>query len=77
MKCVKIRYNTTCNDNRLYWRVIIDGEEQLASDIQINVPTITTKDYVFDSKIEDMAYKHHITCYSDKINWDDDILFIY
>jgi hypothetical protein len=76
MKSIKIRYNTICDDDKLYWRVIIDGEEKLASEVNIEVPAFTTKDYVFDSKIGDMAYKHHITCHSDNIIWDNDILTI-
>jgi hypothetical protein len=76
MKAIKIRYNTICDDDRLFWRVIIDYEEYFASEVNIEVPAFTTKDYVFDSKIQDMAFKHHITCYSNNIIWDGDILTI-
>lgn len=64
---IKIRYNTAVNDDFLYWRVIINGEEHLVSDIKINVPTYTTKDY-----IENVGMKHHITCESDNIIWNEE-----
>ena len=67
MKTVKIRYNTDVNDSFLYWRVLIDGVENLASDIKINVPSYTTKDF-----IEGVGMKHHITCESDNIVWNEE-----
>lgn len=67
MKTVKIRYNTDVNDNFLYWRVLIDGVENLASDIKINVPSYATKDF-----IEGVGMKHHITCESDNIVWNEE-----
>lgn len=69
MKTVKIRYNTLVNDDLHYWRVIIDGEEHLASDVIINVPTYTTKDIVFDKFRGEEVTKHHITCDVNEITW--------
>ncbi len=63
---IKIRYNTSVNDDFLYWRVIIDGVEHLASDIKINVPCYGTKDH-----IEGVGYKHHITCESNNVIFND------
>ena len=64
---VKIRYNTLVNDDRLYWRVLIDEVEHLASDIDVRVPTTTTKDF-----IEGVGFKHHLTCSPDIISWEGD-----
>lgn len=67
MVTVKIRYNTQVNDDFLYWRVVIEGVERLASDIRVNVPTFTTKDF-----IEEVGMKHHITCEANELIWDDE-----
>lgn len=64
---VKIRYNTLVNDDFLYWRVLIKGVEHLASHVEINTETKTTKDY-----IEGIGFKHHITCYCNQIIWDEE-----
>ena len=66
-KIVQIRYNTAVNDDFLYWRIIIDGVEHLASDLAINVPCRGTKDF-----IEGVGMKHHITCESDNIVWNEE-----
>lgn len=71
---VKIRYNTLVDDDKHYWRVIIDGEEHLASDVIINVPTYTTKDVVFDKIRNEEVIKHHITCDVKEITWVDSIV---
>lgn len=69
---IKLRYNTAVvideqsTEPTLYWRVLIDNVEHLASDVIINVPTQTTKDY-----IEGVGIKHHITCESDNVIWDN------
>lgn len=65
-KNIKIRYNTNVDDDFLYWRVLIDGVEHLASDIKINVPSYSTKDF-----IEGVGMKHHITCESENVIWDE------
>lgn len=33
---IQVRYNTKVGDGDLYWRVIVDGEETLASHIEIH-----------------------------------------
>jgi hypothetical protein len=64
---IQIRYNTDVNDDFLYWRVLVDGVENLASDIKINVPSYSTKDF-----IEGVGMKHHVSCESDNIVWDEE-----
>ena len=34
---VKIRYNTNCEDNHLFWRILVDGVEEICSNVIINV----------------------------------------
>jgi hypothetical protein len=66
MNKVNIRYNTKATDtDTLHWRVLINGVESLASDVEIhNVSVRTTKDY-----IEGVGEKWHITCESNNIQW--------
>lgn len=73
---IKIRYNTLCNDDRLYWRAIINGVEYVAENIIINIPMKTTRDIVFDPNRNEMVDKHHISCTTDIISWDNDTLII-
>lgn len=54
---IKIRYNNTCTDGIHYWRGIIDGVEYHFSDIEVNVFSWTSKDFV-----EGVGEKWHITC---------------
>lgn len=66
MSIINIRYNTkAAKSDILHWRVIIDGVEHLASDVEIHTRLWTTKD-----EIEGMGWKWHITCESDNINWE-------
>lgn len=67
MVTVKIRYNTQVDDDFLYWRVLVEGVERLASEIKINVPSYSTKDM-----IEGVGMKHHITCEASELIWDDE-----
>lgn len=67
---VKIRYNTLCNDNHNYWRILINGEEYICSYIDIRVPMVTTCDNVYDPSRKEMVTKHHISCKSNQIIWD-------
>jgi hypothetical protein len=63
---IQIRYNTNAQPNdTLHWRVLINGVEYLASDIDIQTPCRTTKDH-----IEGIGWKWHITCESDTIVWE-------
>lgn len=65
MSEIKIRYNTNAkSNNELHWRVLIDGIEHLASNVQINTHCYTTKD-----EIEGVGTKWHISCKSDSVVW--------
>jgi hypothetical protein len=62
---INIRYNTKAKENdTLHWRVVINGVESLASDVEVNVKLRTTKDW-----IEGVGWKWHISCESDNIQW--------
>jgi hypothetical protein len=62
---VKIRYNTNAvNSDDLHWRVIVDGKEFLARNVEINIPTYTTKDF-----IKGVGEKWHITTKANSITW--------
>ena len=39
---VKLRYNTLCDDNHLFWRILIDGVENVASNVIFEIPPYTT-----------------------------------
>lgn len=52
----KIRFNTAHGDTQLYWRVIIDEQEYLATSLHCNVSTFS--DASFDKKAN--ALKYHI-----------------
>jgi hypothetical protein len=69
---VKIRYNTLCTDNKLFWRILINGKENLCSDIEIKCPSFTTCDEVWDSTRNQNVIKHHITCTPSQIIWEQD-----
>lgn len=74
MAKVKIRYNTTCTDNKNYWRILIDDVEYIAQDIEILCPCYTTEDY-----IEGVGNKFHISCnpvYIQKLENNDSIKYI-
>jgi hypothetical protein len=65
---INIRYNTKAKENdTLHWRVVINGIESLASDVEVNVKLRTTKDW-----IEGVGWKWHISCESDNIQWQGD-----
>ena len=68
MSKINIRYNTKAKENdTLHWRVVINGIESLASDVEVNVKLRTTKDW-----IEGVGWKWHISCESDNIQWQGD-----
>jgi hypothetical protein len=69
---VKIRYNTLCDDNKNYWRILIDGTEFTCEDIKINIPVHTTRDIVFDQYRNCEVDKHHISCTANSVKWDGD-----
>lgn len=61
----QIRYNTKNNGGPLKWRIIVDGEEMLASHIEI-------RGYVYgESSIVDNDNKMNIAC-DGKIYWYGD-----
>jgi uncharacterized membrane protein len=64
MHNVKIRYNTEAGDSNLKWRVVIDGKEQLASQVEILVPMTTTQDTI--NGVE----KWHVSASPDIISWE-------
>jgi hypothetical protein len=52
-----IRYNTTSVSDDDRWRIIVNGNEILVSDIHINVPCYTSRD-----EMPDVGLKFHIAC---------------
>ena len=73
---VKVRWNTRCNDNHLYWRVIVDDVETLCSDVKISVPTYTTCDEVYDTILKEKVIKHHISCKANTVQFFGDKVII-
>jgi hypothetical protein len=73
---VKIRYNTLCDDNHNFWRVIIDGNESIASNIIVEIPTYTTRDIVWDSNRKENVDKHHLSCRANEVIWRGDVVII-
>ena len=65
MSRVSIRYNHDSGDTNLRWRVLIEGKENLASDVEILTASTTTKDI-----IEGVGEKYHITCDPSVIRWE-------
>lgn len=63
-KNLKIRFNTE-NTGSLFWRVVVDGEEQLADHIDILVPTYTSQDALPDGRI-----KWHISADYHELIWN-------
>lgn len=54
---IQVRYNTKAKDSHLVWRVIIDGQEYLASAIEIDGYCYGEVSYVNNEK------KLNIACY--------------
>jgi deoxyribodipyrimidine photolyase-like uncharacterized protein len=73
---IKIRYNTNCKDNHLFWRVLINGNDHLASNVIINVPVHTTRDIVYDSIKKEMVDKHHLSCEVKEVLWKGDVVIL-
>jgi hypothetical protein len=70
---IKVRFNTAfqeADDPSLKWRVLENGQEKLAREIIINVPSWTSHDFL-QSGIE----KWHITC-DGRIRWDGECAII-
>ena len=73
---VKVRYNTLCDDNHLFWRVLIDKEERLASNVIFEIPPHTTRDIVYDPNRKESVDKHHISCEANEVIWKGDVVII-
>lgn len=73
---VKVRWNTQCIDNHFFWRVIVDGEEHLCSNVIFNIPVCTTRDVVWDSIRGQEVQKHHVSCKANNITWKGDVIII-
>lgn len=73
---VKIRYNTLCEDNHLYWRVLIDGEEHICSNVIVEIPLHTTRDIVYDPNRSQNVDKHHMSCKAHEVIWKGDVVII-
>ena len=73
---VKLRYNTLCDDNYLYWRILIDGVEHLASNVLLEIPVHTTRDIVWDPNRQINLEKHHLSCTASEVIWKGDVVII-
>lgn len=73
---VKIRYNTLCDDDHTYWRILIDGVEHTASNVIVDIPVQTTRDDVFDPSRNAIVNKHHISCQANEIVWEGDVVVV-
>lgn len=70
---IKIRFNTICDDNICFWRIIIDNKEYLCSNVFIEkgLSVKTTKDVVFDNIRKIYVEKHHISVDANEVVWSD------
>ena len=73
---VKARWNTQCTDNRAFWRIIINGQEHICSNIIFEIPVRTTRDIVWDSLRNQEVEKHHVSCMANEINWNGDVVIV-
>ena len=73
---IKVRYNTKCDDNHMFWRILVDGFEYLASNVIFEIPTHTTKDIVYDPSIKAKVDKHHLSCEANEVVWKGDVAII-
>ena len=66
MSHIQIRYNTKNNGGPLKWRVIVDGEELLASHIEVH-------GFLYgESSVVDNVEKMNIAC-DGEIYWDETV----
>jgi len=61
---IQMRFNTKANGSPLVWRVIVDGQEYLAEDVEINGKCYGEKSIV------DGEIKYNVAC-DGTINWDE------
>jgi hypothetical protein len=73
---VKVRYNTLCDDNHLFWRIIIDGTEYIVSNVIFEIPTHTTRNIVWDNSRNGKVDKHHISCQANEVIWKGDVVIV-
>ena len=73
---IKVRYNTQCTDNHLFWRILIDGEEQICSNVIFLIPVHTTRDTVWDPGRKQDVDKHHISCKANEVIWRGDVVIV-
>lgn len=66
---IQIRYNTKDVDNKLPWRVFVDGIEHLASQVYV-------KGFLYgESSLDGKVIKWNMACYG-KIKWDGSVATI-
>lgn len=65
----KIRFNTECpnkeSENALCWRVLINNKEELASSIEINVPTRAIS-HILANGVRKWSIECEAACYSNE-----------
>ncbi|MGC4100011.1 hypothetical protein [Ferruginibacter sp.] len=64
MKKLMMRFNTE-NKGNLFWRVIIEGEEHLADNVQFRVQTFTSRDMLPNG-----VMKWHISAFYEQLVWE-------
>ena len=73
---VKIRYNTLCDDNHKFFRILINGIEYICSNIIVEIPIHTTRDDVWDPNRNEMVDKHHFSCLANEVVWKGDVVIV-
>ncbi|MEI7510164.1 MAG: hypothetical protein WCJ62_11955 [Flavobacterium sp.] len=68
---VAIRYNNADIDGTKKWRILLNGNEFLVSEIIVKIPSRTeTVD------IKDVGIKHHISCLANQIEFKNNIAYV-
>ena len=73
---IKIRWNTLCDDNHMFWRILIDGVEHIVSNVIVEIPVHTTRDKVWDPNRNQMVDKHHLSCQANEVIWKGDVVIV-
>jgi hypothetical protein len=60
----------------MFWRIIIDNKEHIASNIIVEIPLHTTRDIVFDPNRNETVDKHHMSCTANEVIWKGDVVII-
>ena len=71
---VKIRYNTLCDDNHSFCRILIDGKEHICSNVIVEIPMNTTRDDVWDPNRNAEVNKHHFN--ANEVIWKGDVVIV-